>query len=287
MRPIQLHLLHFWKPSLDLNCQIPFTQHLESHLTWWLDRANTSRGRSLQQWSATVTITTDASKTGFGGHMKKQIFQGKWTELEQSLHINLLELEAVIQTVAHFLPQLQNQKVLIKCDNTTVVQYLNKQGGTKSVDLCYKTWTLWKMLIKHNITLKSAHIAGQKNILADHLSRNRICPTEWTLNDQIVQTVFAMWGKPMIDLFASGDNHKTPVFCSWIPHQNALAVDSLSISWDRMWAYAFPPICLIPKAISIHKIPFGQMKFIDKSILCQTFINFEALYQFLRIFLNN
>jgi hypothetical protein len=46
-------------------------------------------------------------------------------------------------------------------------------------------------------------------------------------------------------------------------------------------------IGLIPKAISIHKIPFGQMKFIDKSILCQTFINFEATYQFLGIFKNN
>jgi hypothetical protein len=35
-------------------------------------------------------------------------------------------------------------------------------------------------------------------------------------------------------------------------------------------------IGLIPKAISIHKIPFGQMKFIDKSILCQTFINYKV-----------
>ena len=46
-------------------------------------------------------------------------------------------------------------------------------------------------------------------------------------------------------------------------------------------------IGLIPKAISIRKIPFGQMRFIDKSILCQTFINFEATYQFLGIFKNN
>ena len=46
-------------------------------------------------------------------------------------------------------------------------------------------------------------------------------------------------------------------------------------------------ICLIPKGISIHKIPLGQRKFIDKSILCQTFINFEATYQFLGIFKNN
>jgi hypothetical protein len=45
-------------------------------------------------------------------------------------------------------------------------------------------------------------------------------------------------------------------------------------------------IDLIPKAIGIHKISFGQ-KFMDKSILCQTFFNFEATYQFLGIFKNN
>jgi hypothetical protein len=39
-------------------------------------------------------------------------------------------------------------------------------------------------------------------------------------------------------------------------------------------------IGLIPNAISIHKIPFGQMKFIDKSILCQTFINLKRLISF-------
>ncbi|CAC5403693.1 unnamed protein product [Mytilus coruscus] len=179
MRPIQLHLLHFWRPSTrDLTYQIPFTQHLKDHLNWWLDRANTTKGKSLHQWSATVTITTDASKTGFGGHMNNQIFQGFWSVQEQKQHINLLELEAVIRTVQHFLPQLQNQNVLLKCDNTTVVQYVNKQVGTKSIHLCYKTWCLMKMAIQNNLTFRAAHIAGKLNILADHLSRNKIQPTE-------------------------------------------------------------------------------------------------------------
>ncbi|CAC5417093.1 unnamed protein product [Mytilus coruscus] len=67
-------------------------------------------------------------------------------------------------------------------------------GGTRSIDLCYKTWDLWKMAIKNKIVLRAAHIAGRKNILADQLSRNKIFPTEWTLNDQVVQTIFSIWG---------------------------------------------------------------------------------------------
>ncbi|CAC5420875.1 unnamed protein product [Mytilus coruscus] len=236
MRPIQLHLLHFWKPSTrDLTYQIPFTQHLKDHLNWWLDRANTTKGKSLHQWSATVTITTDASKTGFGGHMNNHIFQGFWSVQEQKQHINLLELEAVIRTVQHFLPQFQNQNVLLKYDNTTVVQYVNKQGGHQ-----VNTPLLQDMVSNENGNSNQSDIqsssygAGKLNILADHLSRNKIQPTEWTLNNQIVQSVFAMWGEPTIDLFASVHNHKRPMFCAWLPHPSALAVDALSISWEKM-----------------------------------------------------
>ena len=48
MRPIQLHLLSFWKPvSRDMLIRIPITKHLIGHLKWWLLRANTLKGRSL------------------------------------------------------------------------------------------------------------------------------------------------------------------------------------------------------------------------------------------------
>ena len=96
MRPIQIHMLHFWKQtSKDLDYQIPVTQHLREHLTWWLCRVNTLKGRSLQQWCATKVLTTDASKTGYGAHLENQVFQGQWSRLEKKLHINLLELDAI------------------------------------------------------------------------------------------------------------------------------------------------------------------------------------------------
>ena len=39
------------------------------------------------------------------------------------------------------------------------------------------------------------------------------------------------------------------MFCTWFPSQLALATDALSIAWENMEAYAFPPICLIPKVL--------------------------------------
>mgnify|MGYP003692492213 CR=1 FL=1 len=137
MRPIQLHLLSFWKPSfLDLEKIIPITQHLIQHLQWWLHSVNISRGRSLQLEETGVTITTDASFTGYGGHLNNQIVQGKWDKRHKYHHINCIEMEAVFLSLKHFQKQIQNKTVLIRCDNTTVVQYINKQEGTKSPLLC-------------------------------------------------------------------------------------------------------------------------------------------------------
>lgn len=250
MRPVQLHLLSFWRPSCqDLSIKIPVTPHLKSHLSWWKDSANTLRGQYFQLAQTSVTITTDASKTGYGGFMNNQIFQGEWSEMQSKKHINSLELEAVFLTLKHFLNQLKGQYVLIRSDNTTVVQYINKQGGTKSPTLCYQTWDLWNLAIQNNIRMKAAHITGKLNILADQLSRTKIQHTEWSLNKLVVQNLFQIWGTPLIDLFASIDNRQTEIFCSWIPHQKALALDALTISWERMYAYAYPPICLIPKVL--------------------------------------
>ena len=50
----------------------------------------------------------------------------------------------------------ERQNVLIRCDNTSVVQQISKQGGTKSPQLCYITWDLWNFAIQSNCS----HIRG-------------------------------------------------------------------------------------------------------------------------------
>lgn len=67
MRPVQLHLLRNWTPSkMSLDFQIQCTPNLKVHLKWWLSLANIMQGRSLKQNQTSVTITTDASKSGWG-----------------------------------------------------------------------------------------------------------------------------------------------------------------------------------------------------------------------------
>ena len=248
MRPIQLHLLSFWKPSKDsLEMEVPCTRHLLGHLKWWCLPAIILKGRSLGQVQTTVTITTDASKSMYGGHMGNSYMQGVWSEEEKKLHINILELEVVFLEVKHFPPAIKGKIVLLKTDNTTVVQYINKQGGTHSSQLCLRTWNLWNFALQNSDQFESnSHLQE-----IECASRS----TEWSLNFSVVQSIFQTWGCPLMDLFASDWNHRTPLYCSWFPSLQAFAIDALSIPWANMFAYAFPPICLIPKVLS-HMLQF-------------------------------
>ena len=82
---------------------------------------------------------------------------------------------------------------------------------------------------------------GNKNVIADALSRRRSVPTEWTLHRPTLQQVFNILDTPHIDLFASHLNNQLPVFCTCYPHPQVLATDAHNIDWTNILGYAFPP----------------------------------------------
>ena len=89
-----------------------------------------------------------------------------------------------------------------------------------------------------------------ENATADALSRGWVCPTEWTLCPQVVQTLFRLIDRPHVDLFASANNHQLPLCCARGPDPNAWQRDALACQWDGLLAYAFPPISLIARVIT-------------------------------------
>ena len=106
------------------NKTIPITPNLISHLQWWLNPTNISKGRSFLLEETGLTIITDASMTCMGT-LEQLDSQGNWDKTKRMLHIRCLEMEAVFLTLKHFKYQDQNKTVLIRCNNTTVVQYIN------------------------------------------------------------------------------------------------------------------------------------------------------------------
>ena len=123
-------------------------------------------GIPIRPLQSEFTIFTDASTQGCGSHIGDSQILVVWTCSERKLHIIVLELMAVILAFQHWVAVLQGHQVMIATDNTTVVPYINKQGGTHS-------HTLLRLVVDLLLWLQSQDIA-------DQLSRpNQPITSEW------------------------------------------------------------------------------------------------------------
>ena len=168
---------------------------------------------------------------------------------KKSLHINVLELKVSL-ALQSFKDQCQKQTVLIATDNSTVVAYINKQGGTHSAEMCAHLWKIMTWYHHYQITLKARHIPGCLNVMANLLSRsNQVQSTEWSLHPQVFKQICLKWFTPRVDLFATRLNHKLPLYVSPVPDQNAWEIDALNINWSGITAYAYPPTAFLHTVI--------------------------------------
>ncbi|KAI2651123.1 Transposon Ty3-G Gag-Pol polyprotein [Labeo rohita] len=130
-----------------------------------------SQGPVLGAPCRRVTLATDASLTGWGAVMSGHPARGLWSGRQLTWHINCLEMLAVFRALKHFLPDLRDRHVLVRTDNTSVVSYINHQGGLRSRPL-YKlahqilVWSQGKLL-----SLRAVYVPGHLNLGADILSR--------------------------------------------------------------------------------------------------------------------
>ena len=148
------------------------------------------KGADLHPKDHSIQLFTDASNEGWGAHLDHNSTKGLWSDREKRLHISVLELKAVSLALQSFKDQCQNQTVLVATDNSTVVAYINKQGGTHSTEMCALLWKIMTWCHHYHITLKARHIPGCLNVMADLLSRsNQVQSTEWSLHPQVFKQI--------------------------------------------------------------------------------------------------
>ena len=250
MRPFQFHLLKFYRPARDpLTRLIPNSPMIRGELSRWTRRASLLVGNPLRTAQPTVTVTTDASHLGWGGHCLGRTAFGDWSPGAPRAHINVLELQAVLLSLQSFLPLLRHRTVLVRTDNVTVTAYVNKQGGTHSTRLNALASQLWRWCRQEGITPVASHILGQENLIADFLSRGRVLPSEWTLHPEVLRSLIRELGPLKVDLFASALNARLPIYCAKTQDPAVWQIDAFAFSWTGIRAYAFPPFSFIPQVL--------------------------------------
>ena len=253
LRPLQKCLLSVWKPHiLPLDHPISINGMIRSHLQWWINPIRFETGTSIHPPDPEFFLYTDASHYGWGAHLEPTTlsFHGRWTENQSQLHINMLEMMAIRLALKQAKTFIHHSCIMISTDNTTVISYINKQGSTHSPNLCVEVWKILNWCLEQDIVIRVRHIPGKFNILADRLSRlDKPIKTEWALDQTVANSVFQMLNFPNVDLFATRFNHRLTLYVSPVQDYKALAIDALSMDWNHLHAYAFPPFILIPAVL--------------------------------------
>ena len=73
------------------------------------------------------------------------------------------------------------------------------------------------------------------------------------LDQSVVNSIFQVLSYPNVDLFVTRFNHKLPLYVSPVPDNHALAIDALSMNWNLLHTYAFPPTMIPSVLAKIHQ----------------------------------
>ena len=217
-------------------------------IVWWIHHAQTSE-RKINHGKITRELRTDASTHGWGAFSEGVSTGGRWSPQEAQLHINALELLAVFFGLKALCSSEHHCHMKVLSDNTTTVAYLRNMGGSHSIPCNNITREIWQWCKDREIWITPAHIPGVENTEADLASRVFNDQTEWKLDPQVLTDIFTLFGRPVLDLFASRLNYQLLRYVSWIPDPNAVGVDAFTLDWGTQYNYAFPPFSLIPQVL--------------------------------------
>jgi hypothetical protein len=239
-RWLQRCLARGMRASASWATTIVLTTSAASELAWWIKTMPTWNGvpLPLTQRLSALTVTTDASETGWGVVTPWKVYYGEWTAKQAMNSSNWRELWAATTAIRLVAPRMAGCHITLQSDNSTTIAVLNRQGTTCSADLLRLAKLAWQTALQHRLTFQAVYIPGTENIAADRASR-RAERHDYQLSDKAFAMVQASApGELRYDLFASRTSAKLPRFYT---RQD----DALTKRWPKAGGYAFPPPRLI------------------------------------------
>ena len=132
-----------------------------------------------------------------------------------------------------------------------MVSYINKEGDMRSGPLGALLWRILTWCTRNQVTPKARHIPGRLSVVADKqaISARPDHPNSGLSfsrsSKQYMQQVASASNRPICHMF----NNKSPLIVSAAPDSLTTAVDALSLPWEDLDAYAFPPATILDKVV--------------------------------------
>ena len=124
--------------------------------------------------SSTMNLYSDAAQScGFSLVFRDFWGFGQFSEMEQQLHISVLELYPIVIALKLWACYFENKCIRLHCDNMAVVHMINNQTSSNSCAMSLLRFMTVNCM-KHNIFVKASHIPGSINFVADAMSRLQV-----------------------------------------------------------------------------------------------------------------
>ena len=207
-----------------------------------------------------ISLRTDAAthNAGYGGVMirgsKEFRTRGFLTDEERAeIFINQYEFSGFENSLWALLPeavpdrsQWKHVHVSVELDNVTSIKY-GRVAVSRSIRMSRMGARFFDRVEAVGLELSFRHLAGEKNVEADGLSRQPCTHADWKLNKELFRKIGKLLGaSPVVDLFASSQNAQLRDFFSYNFDHRARAADAFLHSWGHLGVlYACPPPILV------------------------------------------
>ena len=176
LRYLQQQQIQSINQACSYQAEIVLNSLSKQELLWWVENLRLNNGRSLRQKESNLVIQTDVPKSGWGAFCNGVSTQGKWSEKEENLHINVLELIAAKFAILTFTEGQSNIAIHLQIDNKIALSYLLKMGGggggTHNRELLHISKSIWSYLLRKQIAMSAEYLPSALNVHADWESRN-------------------------------------------------------------------------------------------------------------------
>jgi len=128
------------------------------------------------------------------------------------------------------------------------------------------------LLLRKGNHLTAFLVAGDTNVIADALSRNKPINSKWSLDVQSFQWIGSLAPTPLVDLFAPWENHQRATYFSPVLDYLAAGKDAFLANWNQWQCiYLFPPTSMILKDL-------GKMSILAQSAkVSLTHVHFQNM----------
>ena len=148
------------------------------------------------------------------------------------------------------IPALSTRKSSSSCHRQHHSCGIHQQGGRYEVRLTFCPSMATPVLVQSETGCSK----GQAHPWSSKCDCRQIVLSGPNHSDRMVPSsggfLVQIWHLPQVDMFATKYNCKLAQYVSPVPDPNAWAVDALTVSWENLDMYAFPPVSLLGKVVS-------------------------------------